>query len=85
MSRRDSSTSSFNVSERRRRRRATLLLAAGCLSGLCLAGPPDVLVVAQSLDDITSLDPAEGYELSSMQAFTSYQRLVQPDPDHPPV
>jgi peptide/nickel transport system substrate-binding protein len=41
-------------------------------------------VVAQSLDDLTSLDPAEGFELSSVQAFTSlYQRLVQPDRDDP--
>jgi peptide/nickel transport system substrate-binding protein len=48
------------------------------------ASPPQILVVAQDLDDIVSLDPAEGYELSSMQAATSlYQRLVQPDPDHP--
>lgn len=46
--------------------------------------PPGVLVVAQDLDDIVSLDPAEGYEQSSMQAFTSlYQRLVQPNPGHP--
>jgi peptide/nickel transport system substrate-binding protein len=43
-----------------------------------------VLVVVQSLDDIVSLDPAEGFELSGVQAFTSlYQRLVQPDPDTP--
>ena len=84
MSRSDSSTSSSRMSEPRSRRRAALLLAAYCLSRTCLAGPLDVLVVAQSLDDITSLDPAEGYELSSMQAFTSlYQRLVQPDPDDP--
>src|SRR6202044_2870506 len=48
------------------------------------ASPPNVLVVAQSLDDLVSLDPAEGFELSSLQAFTSiYQRLVQPDPDEP--
>jgi peptide/nickel transport system substrate-binding protein len=68
-----------------RRSRLVALLAAGCgLQGLCAASPPQVLVVAQDLDDIVSLDPAEGYELSSMQAFTSlYQRLVQPDPDHP--
>jgi peptide/nickel transport system substrate-binding protein len=47
-------------------------------------GLPHVLVVAQSLDDLVSLDPAEGFELSSVQAFTSiYQRLVQPDPDDP--
>jgi peptide/nickel transport system substrate-binding protein len=50
------------------------------------ASPPGVLVVVQSLDDIVSLDPAEGFELSSVQAFTSlYQRLVQPDPGHPAV
>jgi peptide/nickel transport system substrate-binding protein len=50
------------------------------------ASPPDVFVVAQSLDDITSLDPAVGFELSSIQSFTSiYQRLVQPDPDTPAV
>lgn len=50
------------------------------------AGPSNVLVVAQSLDDLVSLDPAEGFELSSLQAFTNiYQRLVQPDPDDPTV
>jgi len=48
------------------------------------ASPPGVLVIAQSLDDLVSLDPAEGFELSSVQTFTNvYQRLVQPDPDHP--
>ena len=63
---------------------AALLMAHGCLHGLAAASPPQVLVVVQDLDDIVSLDPAEGYELSSMQALTSlYQRLVQPDPDHP--
>jgi peptide/nickel transport system substrate-binding protein len=62
---------------------AALLVAGGWLQGVCAASPPQILVVAQDLDDIVSLDPAEGYELSSMQAFTSlYQRLVQPDPDH---
>jgi len=84
MSRSDSSTSSSDIARSRRRRVAALLIAGCCLHGPCAAGPPQVLVVAQSLDDIVSLDPAEGYELSSMQAFTSlYQRLVQPDPDHP--
>ena len=48
------------------------------------AGVPGTLVVAQSLDDIVSLDPAEGFELSSESVFTSlYQRLVQSDPDKP--
>lgn len=72
------------MSKWRRFRLAALLAAGCCLHGLCSASPPQVLVVVQDLDDIVSLDPAEGYELSSMQAFTSlYQRLVQPDPDHP--
>jgi peptide/nickel transport system substrate-binding protein len=42
------------------------------------------LVVVQSLDDLVSLDPAEGFELSSLQALnTLYQRLVRPDPADP--
>jgi peptide/nickel transport system substrate-binding protein len=46
--------------------------------------PPNVFVTAQSLDDIVSLDPAEGFELSSLQTFTAvYQRLIQPDRDQP--
>jgi peptide/nickel transport system substrate-binding protein len=66
-----------------RRSRLALLLAC-CAQVAHAASPPQILVVAQDLDDIVSLDPAEGYELSSMQAATSlYQRLVQPDPDHP--
>src|ERR1700733_5532638 len=61
----------------------TLALAAGHARA---ASPADVLVVAQSLDDIASLDPAEGFELSSVQAFTSlYQRLLQPDAVDPTV
>jgi len=63
---------------------------AGLLTGLMwsvagvAAGVPGTLVVAQALDDIVSLDPAEGFELSSESAFTSlYQRLVQSDPDRP--
>jgi len=55
------------------------LCGVGAIPGHA-ASPPQVLVVAQSLDDITSLDPAEGFELSSLQVFTNvYQRLVQPD------
>jgi peptide/nickel transport system substrate-binding protein len=48
------------------------------------ATPPQILVVVQSLDDIVSLDPAEGFELSSEETFPSlYQRLIEPDPDRP--
>lgn len=84
MSRSDSNTSSFKLPAGRQGWAVALLLTGFVLYTPCPAGTPDVLVVAQSLDDIVSLDPAEGYELSSMQAFTSlYQRLVQPDPDNP--
>ena len=48
------------------------------------ATPPNTLVVAQGLDDIVSLDPAEANELSSIQTVPSlYQRLVQPDRNDP--
>lgn len=41
-------------------------------------------MVAQGLDDIVSLDPAEANELSSIQTVPSlYQRLVQPDRNNP--
>lgn len=46
--------------------------------------PPDTLVIAQSIDDASSFDPAEGFELTSVQAFTNlYQRLIQSDPQNP--
>ncbi|WP_241625907.1 ABC transporter substrate-binding protein [Rosenbergiella epipactidis] len=48
------------------------------------ATPPNTLVVAQSLDDAISFDPAQGFETSTVQAFTNlYQRLLQSDPSHP--
>jgi peptide/nickel transport system substrate-binding protein len=46
--------------------------------------PPGVLVVAQSIDDAVSFDPAEGFELTTVQSFNNlYQRLVQPDRTDP--
>ena len=40
--------------------------------------PPGLLVVGQSIDDAVSFDPAEGFELTTVQAFNAlYQRLVQ--------
>lgn len=46
------------------------------------ATPADVLVVAQSIDDAVSFDPAEGFELTTVQSFNNlYQRLVQPNRD----
>jgi len=65
-------------------RLASILVGIGLSSAGVAAEVPGTLVVAQSLDDVVSLDPAEGFELSSVQAFTSlYQRLVQSDPDRP--
>ncbi len=41
-------------------------------------------MIAQSTDDADSFDPAKGFELTSVQAFTNiYQRLVQSDPQNP--
>jgi len=63
---------------------ASLALCVGFSSATYAKTPANTLVVAQSLDDITSLDPAQGFELSSVQAFTNiYQRLVQSDPQKP--
>ncbi|MCP8939838.1 ABC transporter substrate-binding protein [Alsobacter sp. SYSU M60028] len=42
------------------------------------ATPADTLVVAQNIDDIVSIDPAEAYEFSSGEYVTqTYDRLVQ--------
>jgi len=61
-----------------------LLVLASLTATAHAATPPDTLVVAQGLDDIVSLDPAEANELSSIQTVPSlYQRLVQPDRDNP--
>jgi peptide/nickel transport system substrate-binding protein len=43
--------------------------------------PANVFVIAQTIDDIVSFDPAEGYELTPFQTFNNvYQRLVQTNP-----
>ena len=61
-----------------------LLALAALSAAVHAATPPGTLVVAQGLDDIVSLDPAEANELSSIQTVPSlYQRLVQPDRDTP--
>ncbi len=70
--------------------RSTLLVAALALP---MAGPtawaatPDgVLVVAQNIDDIVALDPAQAYEFTSGELVTNiYDRLVQYDAEDPTV
>jgi peptide/nickel transport system substrate-binding protein len=40
--------------------------------------PPDILVVAQNIDDIVAIDPAQAYEFTSGELVTNiYDRLVQ--------
>lgn len=61
-----------------------LLMLAALSASAFAATPPNTLVVAQGLDDIVSLDPAEANELSSIQTVPSlYQRLVQADREDP--
>ena len=58
-----------------------VVLAFGPSLPVTAATPPDVLVIAQSIDDVVSFDPAEGYELTPFHTFNNvYQRLVQTNP-----
>ncbi|OAN76382.1 peptide ABC transporter substrate-binding protein [Jannaschia sp. EhC01] len=42
--------------------------------------PPEILVVAQNIDDIVAIDPAQAYEFTSGELVTNtYDRLVQYD------
>jgi peptide/nickel transport system substrate-binding protein len=48
--------------------------------------PPDILVVAQNIDDIVAIDPAQAYEFTSGELVTNtYDRLVQYGADDPTV
>jgi peptide/nickel transport system substrate-binding protein len=57
------------------------MLSAAMPLGLAHAETPaDVLVVAQNIDDIVAIDPAQAYEFSSGEFVTNvYDRLVQYD------
>lgn len=66
--------------------RRLLLAAAFSTAGFAAAPlasaatPAKALVVAQSIDDAVSFDPAEGFELTTVQTFNNvYQRLVESD------
>jgi peptide/nickel transport system substrate-binding protein len=61
---------------------AAMLSAAVPLSAAYAATPADVLVVAQNIDDIVAIDPAQAYEFSSGELVTNiYDRLVQYEPE----
>lgn len=61
-----------------------LFLAVAASVNAQAATPANTLVVAQSIDDVVSFDPAQGFELTTVQSFNSlYQRLIQSDPQNP--
>lgn len=61
---------------------SALLLAVGVFStGIQAKTPPNMLVVAQDIGDITSLDPGESFEFSGSDISRNvYQKLVNFDP-----
>ena len=60
----------------------TLPMAAGASA----ATPDNALVVAQNIDDIVAIDPAQAYEFTSGELVTNvYDRLVQYDAEDPTV
>ncbi|WP_372056894.1 ABC transporter substrate-binding protein [Tistrella mobilis] len=69
--------------------RAGATLAIGLALALGLPGaqvqaatPPDTLVMAHYIDDVTSFDPAESFELATGEILNNvYLRLTVPDPD----
>ena len=61
-----------------------LFLAVAASVDVQAATPANTLVIAQSIDDVVSFDPAQGFELTTVQSFNSlYQRLIQSDPHNP--
>src|SRR5690606_6995901 len=67
-------------------RRTGLSLAAALMLGVApmalhAATPDDTLVVADAIDDIVSLDPAEAFEFSGVGVVNNtYDALVEQDP-----
>ena len=70
--------------------RSTLLASAVILPlatpAVMAETPPNMLVVAQNIDDIVALDPAQAYEFTAGELLTNiYDRLVQYDAEDPTV
>jgi len=64
---------------------AALALPLGQVAAFA-ATPADTLVVAQNIDDIVAIDPAQAYEFTSGELVTNvYDRLVQYDAEDPTV
>ena len=75
---------SFPISRRVLCATATAALLACYGSAAFAATPKDTLVIAFAFDDIVSLDPAEGFELSGGEIMgNTYDRLVRLDSNDP--
>lgn len=48
-----------------------LFLAVAASVNVQAATPANTLVIAQSIDDVVSFDPAQGFELTTVQSFNS--------------
>ncbi len=65
---------------------AALALPMAATGPATAATPEGVLVVAQNIDDIVAIDPAQAYEFTSGELVTNtYDRLVQYDAEDPTV
>ncbi|MFN3292932.1 MAG: ABC transporter substrate-binding protein, partial [Gemmobacter sp.] len=70
-------------------RKAGLAIAAALMLGaapaaLMAATPADTLVIADGIDDIVSIDPAEAFEFSGTDLINNvYDSLVELDPEKP--
>ncbi len=69
------------------KRREVLLTTAALVGASALpaaaATPKDVLVIADAIDDMTSVDPAESFEFSGQDLLNNtYQQLFEFDPAH---
>lgn len=68
------------------RRLTALAIAIAISSSAWAKTPADTLIVARSIDDIVSLDPAESFEITATNTLTNlYQRLLEPDRNNPSV
>jgi len=61
-----------------------VLLACAAPAALMAATPADTLVIADAIDDIVSIDPAEAFEFSGVDLNNNlYDTLVELDPTRP--
>ncbi|AUQ63677.1 ABC transporter substrate-binding protein [Phaeobacter inhibens] len=62
------------------------VMALPLASGAIADTPANALIVAQNIDDIVAIDPAQAYEFTSGELVTNlYDRLVQYDAEDPTV